>query len=168
MTPSLPTIARLMALALLAVSAMAPAWAASTNVKVKVKVVKPLVLTVKQQLEFGQILLSGAVGTSTVSLSAAGVLSCGSGLICSGVSRPAIFNVTGSGGQVVRIVASASELTNAADGSKLSFTPIAPASVTLTNSGNQGLDFGVGGSISIPSTAEGIYSGPIEVTVDYQ
>ena len=49
------------------------------------------------------------------------------------------------------------------------FTPTAPASVTLVNSGNPGRDFNVGGSITIPSTAtDGVYSGVIEVTVDYQ
>ena len=134
----------------------------------KVNAVKPLVFTSKQNLDFGTILLGGA-GTSTVSLSMTGVLSCGAGLTCSGATLPAIFNVQGSNGQVVRITAVASDLTNAADGSKLRFTPVAPASVTLTNSGAPGKDFNVGGSIAIPSTTtDGTYTGNIEITAQYQ
>lgn len=99
----------------------------------------------------------------------AGVLSCPGGLTCSGTPRPAIFNTSGTNGQVVRIFAAQSDLVNASDGSKIRFTPVAPASVTLTNSGFPGKDFNVGGSIVIPSTAtDGLYSGTIEVTAEYQ
>jgi hypothetical protein len=154
--------------ALLAVAPAAGVRAATISAPAKVNVVKPLVFTSKQNLDFGTILL-GAVGTSTVSLSMAGVLTCGSGLTCSGTPLPAIFNVQGSNGQVVRITAVASDLTNSTDGSKLLFTPVAPASVTLTNSGAPGKDFNLGGSIAIPSTTtDGTYSGNIEVTADYQ
>lgn len=153
---------------LLAVVPAAGVRAATITAPAKVNVVKPLTLTVKQNLDFGTILL-GAPSTSTVSLSMAGVVSCGSGLTCSGAPTAAIFNVSGSNGQVVRISAVPSDLINAADSSKLLLTPVAPASVTLTNSGAPGKDFGVGGSISIPATAtDGTYTGNIEVTVDYQ
>jgi len=157
-----------MLVALLATGMGTGARAASITASVNANVVKPLVFTSKQNLDFGTVLL-GAAGTSTVSLSMAGVLSCGSGLTCSGVARPAIFNVQGSNGQVVRITAVASDLTNSTDGSKLRFTPIAPASVTLTNSGAPGKDFNLGGSIAIPSTTtDGAYTGNIEVTAEYQ
>jgi hypothetical protein len=44
----------------------------------------------------------------------------------------------------------------------------APASVLLTNSGKPGLDFGIGGSITLSSTtAAGTYVGTFNVTVDY-
>jgi hypothetical protein len=153
--------------ALLAAMPAAGAHAATITAQVNANVVKPLVFTSKQNLDFGTILLS-ATSTSTVSLSIAGVLSCGTGLTCSGATRPAIYNVQGSNGQVVRITAVASDLINAADGTKLRFNPVAPASVTLTNSGAPGKDFNVGGSIAIPSTTtEGTYTGYIEVTVDY-
>ena len=50
----------------------------------------------------------------------------------------------------------------------LAFSPNAPATVTLTNSGAPGTNFNVGGSISIaPATVDGLYVGNIEVTVDY-
>jgi len=152
--------------ALLAVTPAVGARAATITAPAKVKVVKPLTFTAKQNLDFGQILLSG---TGTVSLSGTGVVSCGSGLTCSGAPLPAIFNVSGTNGNVVRITAYASDLTNASDGSTLRFTPIAPASVTLTNSGAPGKDFNVGGSITISSTTtDGVYTGNIEITADYQ
>jgi spore coat protein U-like protein len=153
--------------ALLAALPAAGVRAATITAQVNANVVKPLVFTSKQNLDFGSILL-GAAGTSTVSLSITGVLTCGTGLTCSGTTRPAIYNVQGSNGQVIQIHTAASDLTNSADGTKLRFTPIAPVSVTLTNSGAPGKDFNVGGSIAIPSTTtDGTYTGNIEVTVDY-
>ncbi len=155
--------------ALLAAIPATGARAATINASAKAKVVKPLTFTVKRNLDLGTIMLSSTPGTSTVSLSMAGVLSCGSGLTCSGAPLPAIFNVAGTNGNVVRITAVASDLINATDGSTLRFTPIAPASVTLTNSGSPGKDFNVGGSITIsPTTTDGTYTGNIEVTADYQ
>lgn len=161
--------ARLAALALLGAVTAGHAHAATTVVKASAKVAKPVTLSVKQSLDFGTIMLSGAPGERIVSISMAGALTCPTGLTCTGAPRPAIFNTSGSQGQVVRIFALQSDLTNASDGSKLRFTPVAPASVTLTNSGSPGKDFNVGGSIAIPSTAtDGLYSGTIEITVDYQ
>lgn len=160
---------RLAALAVLGVTAAGHAHAATTVVQANAKVAKPVTLSVKQDLDFGTVMLSGLPGTYTVSISMAGARTCPSSLTCTGTARPAIMNTSGSNGQVVRIFAVQSDLINATDGTKIRFTPIAPASVTLTNSGFPGKDFNVGGSITIPSTAtEGNYSGTIEVTVDYQ
>jgi hypothetical protein len=159
----------LVALAFLGAVPIGHAQAAQTTIKASAKVVKSLTLARKQDLDFGTILVSGAPGTFTVSISQTGVVTCPSGFTCTGTAKPAILNVTGSNGNVVRITALPSDLVNATDGSKLVFTPVAPASLTLTNSGSPGKDFNVGGSIAIPATAsDGIYSGNIEVTVDYQ
>ena len=159
----------LAALALLGLVPSGHALAAQTTIKASAKVVKSLTLTRKQDLDFGTIMLSGASGTFTMSISMTGAVTCPTGFTCSGAPRPAILNVTGSNGNVVRITALPSDLVNSADGSKLRFTPDAPASITLTNSGNPGKDFNVGGSIDIPSTAtDGLYTGNVEVTVDYQ
>ena len=69
----------------------------------------------------------------------------------------------------VQIFASATNITNANDATNLVFTPNAPASVNLTNSGAPGTNFSVGGSIIItPTTTDGVYTGNINVTVDYQ
>jgi spore coat protein U-like protein len=169
MTVASRIISRLAALVLLGLVPAGHAHAAQTTIKASAKVVKSLTLIRKQDLDFGTIMLSGAPGTFTVSISMTGVLTCPGGFTCSGTPRPAILNVTGSNGNVVRITALPSDLVNATDGSKLRFTPIAPATIALTNSGNPGKDFNVGGSIDIPSTAaDGVYSGNIEVTIDYQ
>lgn len=169
MSQPLRIFSSLLAVAILAAMSAGGAHAASTNVKVTAKAVKPLTLKAKQDLDFGQIILSTFTGTRTVSLSAAGVRTCGAGLTCSGITRPAIFNITGSNNMVVRVFAAPSNLINSTDGSNIQFTPSAPATVTLTNSGPQGQDFNVGGSIVVSSaTSGGTYVGAIEVTVDYQ
>ena len=144
------------------------AHAATTVIQANAKVVKSLTLTSKQSLDFGTITLTGAPGAVTVGVSMAGTLSCPSGATCAGAARPAILNVQGSNAQVVRITVANANLVNTVDGSTIPFTPEAPATVTLTNSGSPGKDFNVGGSIAVPSTADGTYSGNVEVTVEYQ
>jgi len=157
--------------ALLALAVVLPtgqAYAATTVIQANAKIVKSLTLTAKQSLDFGTITLSGTPGTLTVGISMAGTLSCPTGATCAGAARPAILNVQGSNGQVVRITVPNVDLVNTIDGSTIPFTPEAPATVTLTNSGSPGKDFNVGGSIAVPSTADGTYSGNVEVTVEYQ
>ena len=161
-------IAKLAALALLGVVPFGHAQAAQTTIQASAKVVKSLELSSKQNLDFGTITLSGTPGTYTVSLSMAGVLTCPSGATCAGAPMPAVMNASGSKSLSVRITVAASNLVNSVDGSTLSFTPNAPASLTLTNSGAPGTDFNIGGSIAIPSTADGTYTGNIVVTADYQ
>jgi hypothetical protein len=161
-------IAELLAIAVSMAVPIAGVQAATVTAQANVKVLKPLTFKSKQDLEFGQIILGGT-GTKTVSVSSTGALTCAAGLTCSGATRQAIFNVAGSNGEVVRIFAAPSDLINATDGSRMRFTPVAPASVTLINSGAPGLDFNVGGSIAIPSTTtDGVYSGVMDITVDYQ
>jgi hypothetical protein len=161
-------VSKLAALALVAVVPLGHAQAAQTTIQASAKVVKSLELSSKQNLDFGTITLSGTPGTYTVSMSLAGVLTCPSGATCAGAPQPAILNAQGGNGQVVRITVAPSDLVNATDGTTIPFTPLAPASITLTNSGAPGRDFNVAGSIAIPSTADGTYSGNIVVTADYQ
>lgn len=161
--------ASLSALALLGLVPTGHAHAAQTTIQASAKVVKSLTLASKQDLDFGTIMVSGATGTFTVAIGMTGTVTCPTGFTCTGTPKPAILNVTGSNGNVIRITALPSDLVNATDGSKLRFTPVAPATITLTNSGSPGKDFNMGGSIAIPSTAtDGVYSGNIEVTIDYQ
>ena len=158
----------LAAIALASVVPLGHAEAATTVIQANAKIVKSLTLSAKQNLDFGTITLSGTPGTVTIAVSQAGTVSCPSGATCAGTARQAILNVQGSNAQVVRITVANANLLNSADGSSIPFTPDAPASVTLTNSGAPGKDFNVGGSIAVPSTADGTYSGNVEVTVDYQ
>ena len=169
MTAASRNMTRLVVIALLAATPIGRVRAATTTVQANAKVVKALSLSSVQDLDFGTVIVPNTPGTYSLSISMAGVLSCPAPLSCSGTARPAIMNVAGSNGQVVRIFAAASDLVNAADGSTIRFTPIAPATITLTNSGMPGRNFNVGGSLSIPSTVTGgTYAGNVEITVDYQ
>jgi hypothetical protein len=70
----------------------------------------------------------------------------------------------------INVASAASNLTNTTSGGSetLSFTPDAPATVALGNSGAVGVNFTVGGAITIAdTTVGGLYVGDIEVTVDY-
>ena len=168
MTAQLRIISTLAALALAGVVPLGQAQAAQTTIQASAKVVKSLELSSKQNLDFGTITLSGTPGTYTVSISLTGVITCPSGATCSGLAQPAIMNAQGSQGQVVVISVASSNLVNSVDNSTIPFTPVAPSSITLTNSGFPGRDFNVGGSIAIPSTADGTYSGNVVVTANYQ
>ena len=161
------TMLRLGIFALLGAAPLASAEAAQITIQANANVIKALTFTSKQDLDFGTV-MPAALGTTTVSMSMAGAISCPATATCTGAPQPAIFNVQGVNRQVVRIFIASSDLVNSVDGSKISFTPVAPASITLTNSGAPGIDFNVGGSIAIPSTADGVYSGNIEVTAEYQ
>ena len=168
MTVQSRIISRLSLLALFVALPVGTAQAAETTIKASAKVVKSLTLTKKQDLDFGTVTLSGAPGTYTVSINMAGALSCPAGATCAGAPTQGIMNVQGSNNNTVRITVASANLVNAVDGSTIPFTPIAPATMTITNSGAPGHDFNIGGSIAIPSTADGTYSGNIQVVVDYQ
>jgi hypothetical protein len=129
---------------LLALSSLAavntPARAATVMAQVTAQNVKPLLLTKLRDLDLGSVTLgTGVWSNATVSLSQAGVLSCASANIaCTGAT------------------------------STLTLVTDAPASIMLTNSGFPGVNFSIGGSVTInSSTQAGTYVGTFNVTVDY-
>jgi hypothetical protein len=149
-----------------------PASAAAPGVAaVNASVVKPLILTWLQDLDLGSIVLGpGTWSGATVSLSRAGVFSCtNANVTCSGATKVAQYNVSGSNNQVVHITAPNVTLVNQGDASqRLTLVVDSPGAVTLTNSGPPGSNFSLGGSISVnSSTVGGTYSGTFNVTVDY-
>ena len=153
-------------------TAATPARAASSQVAtVNATVVKPLTLKWVQNLDLGTIVLGpGAWSGATVGISRAGAFSCGNANVtCSGATAVAKYNVSGTNNQVVRITAPNVTLVNQSDPTKtLTLVVDSPGTVLLTNSGNPGIDFPLGGSISLSSTtAGGVYSGTFNVTVDY-
>ena len=159
-------------MALAASPALAAPVGAGTPATGRAKLVKPLVLTSTRNLDFGTITLGtvAAAGENVV-MTQAGAVTCGSGgLVCSGTPTSASYNVKGTNNQIVQVFSVASPLTNANNPlDTLTFTPNAPATVTLPNSGTAGTNFNVGGTIKImPTTTDGVYSGSINVTVDYQ
>jgi len=136
------------------------------------KIVKPLTLSWVQDLDLGAIILSGA-GTwapTSIAITNAGVFTCGnSNVTCSGATKPAQYKVTGTNNQRVFITAPSVTLTNQNDNTKtLLMTVDNPGFVDLGNSGTPGVNFGLGGSISVSSaTTDGTYSGTFNVTVNY-
>lgn len=151
-------------------AAAAPVGVTGAKPKANARIIRPLVLAGVRDLNFGTIVLgSVAAGGESVALTSAGVLSCGTGgLTCSGTTQTARYNVQGTQGQVVVVSATNSTLSGT-NGGTLTFVPALPANFSLTNSGNPGNNFDVGGSITItPSTVDGVYSGDMEVFVDYQ
>jgi spore coat protein U-like protein len=149
----------------------APARAATQTAVVTANAVKPLVLAKLQDLDLGTVTLGpGTWPNATVGISQAGAVSCSStNLVCTGATMPAKYNVQGSNRQVVRISAPSVILVNQNDSSKtLTLTTSAPANVVLTSSGVPGVDFSIGGSVTLNSaTAAGTYVGTFNVTVDY-
>lgn len=169
-------IVRIAALAaattLVAAPAVAAPVAASPAAKAKARIIKPLTLTATQDLDFGTIVLGDlSGGPESVAIDQAGAVTCGAGnLTCSGAPQAAEYRVTGTNNLDVTVAASVSNLTNTTSGGSelLAFTPDAPATVNLGNSGVVGKLFNVGGSITIDSaTVDGVYQGDMDVTVDY-
>lgn len=155
----------------LAALAVAPAFAAQSSATVTVHIVKPLSLTSSGALNFGTITINSLTAPRTVSLSPLNVLTCGGSaeLLCSGATSVPTYNVRGTNRNVISIFKNVTQLTNSSDGSKLTLTPLGPTSVTMTNSGSPGENFTIGGSITLTSTTSGgVYSGVVEITVDYQ
>ena len=154
-----------------AAAATGPA-AGSKNATATARIVKPLVLTWVQDMNFGTILQSGA-GTwsgATVKVNVDGTLTCtNTNVVCSGTVATARYNVTGTNNQRVNITAPNFSLTNANDGTTLALTvDKGPGFITLPNSGNTGANFDLGGSITVDSaTTGGVYTGNFDVTVDY-
>ena len=160
------------ATAIAATPAAAAPTGASTPATARARVVKPLSMTATGELYFGTIVIpaAGVTATRTISVTAANVRDCAGGsteVTCSDLPTVPTYNVQGTNGMVVNITKTASSLTGS-NGGTLAFTPTGQNSVTLPNSGNAGANFNIGGNIDIvPSTVDGVYTGNINVTVDY-
>jgi hypothetical protein len=143
------------------------------NATATARIIKPLTLTWVQDLNLGDIMLSGAGAWTgaVVSITSGGVFNCSNlNVTCAGVNQVAKYNVTGTQGQTVTInAAPVVVMTNANDPTvTLGLTVDNPGSVTLANSGAPGSDFSLGGSITVDSTTlDGVYTGTFDVTVEY-
>ena len=149
----------------------APSNAATITAVAKAKVVKPLALESRQNLDLGTIILGPGVWSgTTVSLSRTGVLTCSGNVTCSGATQVAKYNVSGSNGETVVITVPNVTLVNQLDSTKtLTLVPDKPPPIALTNSGNPGTTFSIGGSVTVNSTTfGGTYQGTFNLTADYQ
>ena len=152
-------------------TAAAPAHAAGQVARVSASVVKPLTLTWLQDLDLGSIVLGpGTWSNATVAISQAGVFSCtNSNVTCTGATKVAQYKLTGTNNMTVRITAPNVTLVNQNDPTKTLVLMIdSPGTVAITSSGAKGVNFGLGGSLTVNSaTAGGVYNGTLNVTVDY-
>lgn len=147
------------------------AQAASINVTVKAKVVKPLSLRSIQNLDLGSIMLgTGTWSGAVVRLTRNGVFTCPAQVTCSGATQVALYNLSGSNNQPITIRAPNVTMVNQSDPTKtLTLVSDAPSSIRLPNSGSQGTNFPIGGAITLSSTtADGTYVGTFQVTAEYQ
>jgi hypothetical protein len=148
-----------------------PARAATVMAQVTANNVKPLLLTKLTDLDLGSVTLGpGVWSNATIALSQGGVLSCANANVtCSGATAVASYNVQGSNQQTVHISAPNVTMVNQSDSTQtLTMTTDAPAGIILTNSGFPGVNFSIGGSVTISSaTQAGTYVGTFNVTVDY-
>jgi len=146
--------------------------AATISVGVQASALKPLEITKLQDLDLGTITLGpGTWSNATVTLSQLGVFVCVPlNITCSGATQVAKYNIQGSNRGLVGIRAPNVTLINQGDSSKtLTLVVDKPAAVILPNSGQPGVDFSIGGAITVDSnTAGGIYVGTFNVTADYQ
>ena len=133
------------------------------------RIVKPLTLTATGALNFGVVVIpaGGVTADRTVTLNTDTTITCDTELVCAANGTIPTYNVAGTQGQTVTIIKTASSLTGS-NGGSLQLTPIGQANVVLANSGAPGSDFPIGGSILITSsTVDGLYTGTVNVTVDY-
>lgn len=142
-----------------------PATQATATATIK----KPLVISRVSDMSFGNVLLSGS-GTFTASYTIPGdgsAPTCPASLTCTGTTSPAVYNVSGNKSQQVTITADSTLTLTSANGT-LSMAVSAPGSVTLTNSGFPGTDFGIGGTLTLTDqTPDGVYTGTFNVTANY-
>ena len=145
----------------------APTSSSNGPATARARIVKPLTLTRTAHMDFGDSVVQDA-GVATLAMG--GALSCTGGLTCAATGTPAAYLVTGTNNQVVTVTAPDVSLTNAANpGTPLTLDLNAPASILLPNSGATGENFSVGGSIAVAATTrDGLYTGDLAVTVDYQ
>lgn len=141
-----------------------------TQATATARIFKPLTIQFQQNLDFGNLVLTGA-GTwsgQVISMNQTGTLTgCGGNVTCSGATTPAQYKLIGTNNAIVTISCPAFSLTGPGT---LAFTPNAPATVNLGAAGSStGVIFGIGGSITLASTTpEGTYTGNFLVTADYQ
>ena len=136
----------------------------------KAKIVKPLTLTNAGDLDFGTITMGAALSSSNVVVGRSGgtaITSCGTNLTCTAPTA-ASFNVTGVALQTLNVtLGPVTPLVNSGDNTKtvtFSADPDPTVSLDATGAGS----FDIGGSITVlAATADGDYTGTVNVTVAY-
>ena len=140
------------------------AHAATASADARANILQQVTVTSDgSDLNFGTI-VSGAAA-STVAIDAAGSATCGSGIVCSGTTSAAGFDVTGTTGETVDVSTDTTvTLTGPTDTMTASLTP---STTSMVLSGSDA--FTVGGTLNVGAAQDdGAYVGNFNVTVSYQ
>lgn len=139
--------------------------AATATATARAKILRQVAVTNTSDLQFGTIVTGAAA--STVAVSTAGARTCGSGLVCSGTTTAANFNVTGTAAQIVTVSVPGTVTLSAGANNMTASLTSSGATLTL-GAGGTG-SFTVGGTLSVAAAqADGDYAGTFTATVDYQ
>ena len=155
-----------------AVLAATPALAAPVGVtgappSASARIVRPLALSATGSLNFGVIIMNGVTANRIVTLNPDTSITCATELVCDLNGTVVTYNVRGTQGQTVTINKNPTTLTGS-NGGSVQLTPVGLDDILLPNSGSPGIDFVIGGSIEIaPTTTDGLYTGTVDVTVEY-
>lgn len=144
------------------------AHAASAQANAKANILRQITVTKTADLDFGTIVAGSTA--STVAVDAAGARTCGAGLVCSGTTTAAKFEIGGANGQTVNISSDATvTLNNGVAGNTMSAALAPSVSTMLLTATPANNPFYVVGTLSVgASQAEGVYQGTFNVNVNYQ
>jgi hypothetical protein len=119
----------------------------------------------RNTLDFGSIAESGAGGT--VTLTPAGALTCGAGLVCSGTTETPNFDIDGEANATVNISLTSANIT-LTSGLNTMGVALSSSSASQVLDGSGVGTFDVGGILTVGANqAVGTYTGSLEVNVAY-
>jgi len=143
--------------------------AAKTNATGSVALLRPLTLLKKANLDFGELVATGA-GTAVIDPVSGATTVTGPLTPVGTAGHPATFTATGSKNSVViiRIPSSALTLTNPAGGTMTVSNWTLDGKTNRRIAQNNAFDFSVGATLNVGAgQPDGIYSGTFQVTVQY-
>ena len=169
MTSVAATAATLALTAAPAIAASATSVSANPQAQAHARILRPLSLISKQDLDLGTIALAGRSVSTTVGIAKDGTWSCDTTKVtCSGTHQVATYNVAGTNNRVVTVAVSNVTMTSGAN--CLLLTVDAPPTVNLgATPAPPASTSAVGGSVAFTDTTpDGVYTGTFDVTADYQ
>ncbi len=162
----LRTVAAGAAIASLGVSGSA--WAATETANAEAEILAALDVNLdatRNTLDFGSIAESGTGGT--VTLTPAGGLTCGAGLVCAGTTETPNFDIDGEAGATVNISLTSAAIT-LTSGANTMGVALSASAASLVLDGSGVGTFDVGGVLTVGANqAVGTYTGQLEVNVVY-
>jgi len=153
--------------ALASLGLSAPAWAATETAEARAQILAALDVMLdgtRDTLDFGTIAESGAGGT--VTLTPAGGLTCGSGLVCAGTTETPKFDIDGENGATVNISLTSDTITLQSGGDTMNVA-LSTSADSLVLDGTGVGTFDVGGVLTVGANqAVGTYTNTTDLIVN--